>query len=152
MEWEEMNRKRMLPTYEEAPNYQSTNDTYSLRVSRDGLSKSSDDDDHEFETICSLNKRMKEVTVRPSNIHIFLRPTTSANQPKSNWPKKVPTGVATLTPRLCAELREEPKVKLVRKYKEMMRKRPTCGMTVDITQHGGSDVDSKDVVSRDMLL
>jgi len=65
----------------------------------EGLSESGDDDDHELDTVYRSVSKTGLGAGSVENLHILLRPTTSANQPKKSCPTKVPTGVATLTPR-----------------------------------------------------
>lgn len=71
-------------------------------LARKGLTEGGNDDDHELDTVYStwsVNKEGWKLGRVSEYLHILLRPITSANQPKKSCPIKVPTGVATLTPR-----------------------------------------------------
>ena len=80
--------------------------------------------------------------------HIFLRPTTSANQPKKSCPTKVPTGVATLTPRSWLTLSFPPGRRgTISRLATDDKGREKLTGAIDITQHGGGDVDGEDVIA-----
>lgn len=88
--------------HEKPPADEGTDDTNSWALTADCLTERADDDNDKLDAICEMvirRRAQKSDVPRASDLHMRLRPTMSASQPKRSCPQKVPTGVATLTPR-----------------------------------------------------
>jgi hypothetical protein len=76
----------MNTTHEETPDDENTDDVDGRSLTREGLAEGGNDDDHKFDAVCyngsSMSKNGWERSWSCEHLHIRLRPTISANQPK----------------------------------------------------------------------